>query len=255
MKEPKGVLLIDDEETILSLLKRVLEIRHSDVDVTTATTGEEGVRQFENSRPFLTFLDLALPDINGIEVLQRIRQIDPEANVIMLTGMSDIAMEAKARDNGAMDFLRKGLGIEVFIKTFENALKRAAEPQDKQELGRILVVDDDAFSRDFLGKFLRNKDFEVQVAESGREAIEILKKERPHIVLLDINMPEMDGFETLRQIRELDKEIGIIMITGAEDQASRTKLSELGASDIIMKPFNLEYLETSVLSKIISMTW
>ncbi|MBD3166830.1 response regulator [bacterium] len=118
--------------------------------------------------------------------------------------------------------------------------------------GRILIVDDETDITDFLAEFFRLKEYEPAVAHSGPEAVEKVKSFNPHIVLLDVRMPGQDGIETLKQIRQLDSDIGVIMVTAVQEISIGREALKLGASDFVTKPIDLEYLETSVLVKIIS---
>lgn len=116
---------------------------------------------------------------------------------------------------------------------------------------KILVVDDEQAICNVLKKFLIQKGYEAVSAFSGEEAIRKVKEERPHLVLLDIKMPGMDGIETLEKIRELDKEVGIVMITAVKDEEMGRKCIELGAYDYIIKPFSLDYLEKVLIVKLL----
>ncbi len=118
--------------------------------------------------------------------------------------------------------------------------------------GRILIVDDEKDITDFLAAFFRMKDYQPDVAHSGPEAIEKLKDFKPHIVLLDVRMPEMDGIETLREIRKIDPDVGVIMVTAVQEISIGREALKLGAADFVTKPIDLEYLETTVMVKIIN---
>jgi len=121
-------------------------------------------------------------------------------------------------------------------------------------MARILVVDDEQEVCDMLEKFLTIKGYEVSTALSGEDALALIKKERPHIVLLDIRMPEMDGIECLERIKEIDKEIGVIMITAIKQDDVGKKAMELGAYDYITKPLSLQYLQDCLMVKLLQMT-
>ena len=121
-------------------------------------------------------------------------------------------------------------------------------------MARVLVVDDEPQGVELLCEFLRGKDYQVSTATDGREALRLVKEERPHLVLLDICMPGMDGLEVLRQIREIDREVGVIMVTALHEEAIGRQAMTLGAYDYITKPVDLQYLETSVWHKIVEMT-
>lgn len=124
--------------------------------------------------------------------------------------------------------------------------------EEMENKGRILIVDDEKDITDFLAAFFRIKEYEPDVAHSGKEALEKLSSFKPHIILLDVRMPKMDGIETLREIRKVDPDVGVIMVTAVQEIAVGREALKLGAADFVTKPINLEYLETTVLVKIIN---
>lgn len=120
-------------------------------------------------------------------------------------------------------------------------------------LPRILVVDDEKDIVDFLSVELARRDFEVDTALSGEEAIEKIKANRPHLMLLDIRMPGMGGIEALRRAKEIDPRIGVIMVTAVHDEETAKRAVSLGAHDYITKPIDFNYLNLVVMTKIIDM--
>ena len=116
---------------------------------------------------------------------------------------------------------------------------------------RILVVDDEIEVCNVLRDFLTVKGYEVYTASDGRSAVAKVKEIRPHIVLLDIMMPGMDGLETLKEIRKADPRVGVIMVTAIFDEELGKRAIELGAYDYITKPVSLDYLETVLRVKMI----
>ena len=113
---------------------------------------------------------------------------------------------------------------------------------------KILIVDDEIDVCDFVKNFFEERDFQVFTALGGSDALRVLRKEKPDIILLDIRMKEMDGIETLKRIRQLDKNIKVIMVTAVEEQDKMDAARKLGASEYITKPLILENLEATVLS-------
>ena len=107
---------------------------------------------------------------------------------------------------------------------------------------RILLVDDDRKNSEFLRKFLEVEDYEVFYAENGRKGLEAFSSSRPDLVLLDINMPLMNGFELARKVREQDREVLIFFLTDRTEKADRLKGFELKGNDYIPKPFYPEEL-------------
>lgn len=114
---------------------------------------------------------------------------------------------------------------------------------------KLLIVDDELDVREFAANFFRKRKVEVTIASSGEEAIELLEKQKPHLILLDIKMPGIDGFETLKRIREKDKNIKVVMVTGRkpEDEFAFQRCQQLGALDYIHKPLELDELERVVM--------
>ncbi len=115
----------------------------------------------------------------------------------------------------------------------------------------IVVIDDDMVNLKMAGRILSQNHMRVTAMRSGRALLDYAKENRPDLILLDIHMPEMDGFETLVKLRELEKKMGfeeipVIFLTADEDQASETKGLSLGAMDFIKKPFVPEVLTLRV---------
>jgi two-component system response regulator (stage 0 sporulation protein F) len=113
-------------------------------------------------------------------------------------------------------------------------------------LGKVLVVDDEPDVRQLLYDFLTGRDYDVVLAAGGLEAIDIVEREKPDLVLLDVVMPGMNGVETLRRIAEIDPPLRVIMVTANADIGLTSRLLAMGAVDYIPKPFDLEYLEQAV---------
>jgi len=124
----------------------------------------------------------------------------------------------------------------------------------KKTVCKILTVDDQMGIDSFFYEFFTARNYEVFNATSGKEAIKIVQKEKPRIILLDINMGGgMDGIETLKKIKEIDKDAIVIMVTGVKDDDVMHKAKELGAADYITKPLSLEYLDKVVLLKFVNL--
>ncbi|MBI4733251.1 MAG: response regulator, partial [Rubrobacteridae bacterium] len=109
-------------------------------------------------------------------------------------------------------------------------------------MAQILVSEDDPLIRETLEYSLKGAGFDVSIAENGIEKKKKIKEIKPDIILLDLLMPEIDGFEVSKRVREFDESIPIIMITALEDQRSKLKGFSAGADDYITKPFSVEEL-------------
>ena len=108
---------------------------------------------------------------------------------------------------------------------------------------KILVVDDEQGILDLLKKVLGKESYEVKTALNGQAAIKMVKEEKLDLVILDIKMPGIDGVETLKQIKWLNKKIIVIMLTAYGTLDSAKEALKLGAHDYITKPFKLDYIK------------
>jgi DNA-binding response OmpR family regulator len=122
------------------------------------------------------------------------------------------------------------------------------QSSDVMTKGKILIVDDEADILHFLELVLRERGYEVTTAASGREAIELARKVRPDLMLLDIMMPQMDGWEVLKLLRvdELTAQIPVAMVSARTDPKDRVQGLQEGAVDYICKPFSLDDLIAKV---------
>ena len=120
-------------------------------------------------------------------------------------------------------------------------------------MSKILVVDDEAQICKLLKNFLELKDYDVITASSGKEALEKIK-EKPDIVLLDVMMPDMNGLQVLRKVKEIAPSIEVVMVTGLADQDIAIESLKKGAFDYITKPIDFNHLEDVIGIKIIQMS-
>ncbi len=115
---------------------------------------------------------------------------------------------------------------------------------------KILIVDDEPKACEQLELFFKAKGFEVTTATSGEEALSKLKRERPHVILLDVRMPGVSGIEVLRRAKELDPAVGAIMVTAVQDEGVFKEALKEGAFDYLTKPIDLGNLESKVTLKL-----
>ena len=116
---------------------------------------------------------------------------------------------------------------------------------------KILVVDDEQAVCKELRKFLKGKGYSVLEAYSGDEAIEVYKRESPDVVLLDIRMPGKDGIETLHELKALDPDVSVIMVTAVYEEELAKQAMVEGAFDYITKPIDPDYLDMALMTKLV----
>ncbi len=118
---------------------------------------------------------------------------------------------------------------------------------------KLLIVDDEAEICEFLKSFFEDRDFKVATAHNGIAALEQVERFQPDVVLLDIQMPGMDGLQTLKKMKDTHPKLKVIMVTAVETQEKIEEAMRLGADNYITKPLSLEYLEKDVQDKIDSL--
>lgn len=115
---------------------------------------------------------------------------------------------------------------------------------------RVLVIDDDQSVLDFLKTFFDNLSHDTVVVSSAKEGLKQLVVNPPDLILLDIMMPDKDGLTLLKEIKELDKDVSVAMITAYRDAEHVIDAFRLGAMDCLLKPFNLDYIQNTVLPRV-----
>ncbi len=255
------ILVVDDERLICDLLRSVLA-GHGH-EVLMAMNGREGLELFKKHRPRFTLLDLRMPEMNGIEVLKQIRAIDPQAAVLILTAWGSDALEQQARQLGVVDFLSKGLSLDVLVAAMERTLQQTAQAASPAQAAApggapqaapvaagdgdfILVVDDEPQIRDLLKRFLSLRGYKVRVASDGQQALTMVEQEAPQLIVLDVYMPGINGVEVLRQLRRRKFTGGVILLTGSQDDKLLQEALDLGSVDVMGKPVDLERLALAI---------
>jgi CheY-like chemotaxis protein len=208
------ILVIDDDPIARELLVRTLELDGR--DVVTAASGKEGLDLARQLKPSLITLDILMPEMDGWTVLQKLKA-DPDLEHIPVIMASIVADKNMGYTLGAVESLTKPIDRKLLLQT----VHQFADPQGK---GHVLVVEDDEPTRTLQRRTLRESGWDVSEAENGAVGLERLSERKPDLILLDLMMPVMDGFEfvqTLRQNEE-NRSIPIIVIT-AKDLSSEDR--------------------------------
>jgi signal transduction histidine kinase/CheY-like chemotaxis protein len=206
---PAGtVLVIDDERATHELLERELGARG--YHVLHASGGREGLRLVQETRPDAITLDIIMPELDGWTVLRELKA-DTELRdipVILVTILGDKEMGYTL---GAADYLTKPIDTDALLRSLGRFL-----PFDRQS--HVLIVDDDPATRDMLRRTVAKGGWTTVEASDGREALAQLERATPAIVLLDLMMPEVDGFEVLEamRVKEAWRQIPVIIITAKD---------------------------------------
>jgi two-component system, NtrC family, sensor kinase len=254
----EAILLIDDSITFREALKDALE--QASYRILVAGSGEEGLRIAADARPAAIVVDGQLPGIDGGTVIRRIR-LDGALRgtpCLLLTGAEDQGAEVRALDSGADAFVRKDENIGVVLARISAMLRSAGEQSARQVTTslqgpkKVLAVDDSETYLQQLAEALRAEGYEVILARSGEEALELLAVQPVDCVLLDLMMPGVGGRETCRRLKcvPVVREIPIIMLTAIEDRSAMIQGLDAGADDYIAKSSDFDLVRARVLAQI-----
>jgi signal transduction histidine kinase/CheY-like chemotaxis protein len=201
------VLVIDDNVTAHELITRMLT--PEGFRVVTATSGDQGLRLALAEQPLAIILDVMMPAMDGWEVLAKLKA-DPELAAIPVIMQTMIDDQKRGYALGATDYVLKPVDRERLLATLRSHTGRAS--------GSVLVIEDDADTREMVCRGLRRAGWVTHEAPNGRVALERMRTEMPEAILLDLMMPEMDGFRFLDEVRaeEAWKAVPIIVLTAKE---------------------------------------
>ncbi|RJP26376.1 MAG: response regulator [Candidatus Omnitrophota bacterium] len=248
------LLLVDDEEEFLQAASRALERRN--FVVSAAPNGITALEMIKTESFDVVVLDVKMPDIDGIEVFEQIRNSYPELPVIILTGHPSIADAFTTSKNGIADYLSKPVDMDqlaqkvrqVFTEAKKNAAGNDAMNGSTDAAGpiRVLIVDDETELLDSLQKIFTRRKMITFTANSGAAALELLKDKLVDVMILDVKMPEMDGLEVLRRVKEKYPSIQIILLSGHPSVEAAVKGVKLGANEYMKKPPDIRELVRTV---------
>ena len=248
-------LLVVEDDTVLRR-EIVKLIGNGDVHTTAVASGEEVIAALREKRFDCMILDIGLPDMSGFELLDRLEKEDGIGipPVIVYTGRELSREEHERLYHYTDSIIIKGVkSVERLLDETALFLHRvvAKMPDDKRKMianlyeqdamfvgKKVLIVDDDMRNAFALSKILSEKKMEVAIANTGFRALEILDEEEVDLVLMDIMMPEMDGYEAMRRIRAQEKywRLPVIALTAKAMPEDKGRCMEAGASDYLAKP-------------------
>jgi CheY-like chemotaxis protein len=233
------VLMIDDDPTARQLLKRYLT--REGFRVVEAGDGASGLALAEAQRPDVITLDVLMPSMDGWAVLSALKGNPAVADipVVMVTVMDERNIGFAM---GASDYLTKPIDRDRLVSTLRRYAPDSGEPV-------VLVVEDDSATRGMMRRALEQAGWSVAEARHGREGLRRMSETTPAVVLLDLIMPEMDGFEFLEAMRarEESRQTPVIVVTAKDLTDDDRRRLNGGVERIIQKsPHHMEDLSAEV---------
>lgn len=256
------VLIIEDNIGARNVMKRYLE--QFGIKPETTSSAEQGLELIEKSTAKNLYkfiiMDLSLPGMSGTEAAKIIRESysADQLPIILVTATELGEAISKASKSGINKILTKPLRqsilFDVIMDLFENQELKQVEPEPTTEIPRefkgykALLVEDNPVNRQVAIQILEDSNIEIETATNGIEALSKLKESKFDIVLMDIQMPEMDGYETTKIIRRemALTSLPIIAMTAHAMRGDRDKCLNAGMDDYIPKPIDRENLFNSI---------
>ncbi|MBW2101352.1 MAG: response regulator [Deltaproteobacteria bacterium] len=211
------ILLVDDEAKFLDSISE--RVRLKGFEPLPARSGGEALEIARNTQLHAAVVDLKMPDMDGLTVITKLKEIQPDIRTVLLTGFGDDKVREAAEALDAVYFEKDEMG------RFWSFLTGMGTKDF-----RVLLVDDEKKFLDTLSDRVRLKGFEPIAAQSGREALEIARKTKIHAAVVDLKMPGMDGLVTITKLKEIQPDIKTVLLTGFGDDKVKEAAEAIDAA-------------------------
>lgn len=254
----KKILIVDDVASNIHMLSTMLK---EDYSIVAAKNGRKAIELAnKEQKPDLVLLDVMMPDMNGYEVCKALKECDETRHipVIFVSSLCDNEEHEKVLDCGGDDYLPKPVTkdnlhnkVKMQLRLGDYIQNRYSSEKGKNmsvEKAKVLIVDDAPENIQIAVEILKDN-YTVSVATSGEKALAMIEDGlNPDLILLDIIMPDLDGFQVCTRLKENEqfKNIPIIFLTILENEHDMVKGLELGAVDYVTKPFESKVLKARV---------
>ncbi|MBT8079927.1 MAG: response regulator [Gammaproteobacteria bacterium] len=264
-----SVLLVDDNDVNLAVAREMLAVQGYNVAV--ARDGVQAVAAVKEQVFDAILMDCHMPEMDGFEATQRIREFERGASreptpIIALTAHALEGDRERCIDAGMDEYLSKPFTKLQLQSVVDEQIRRPADPASAQDpepstpasdvmrgipgssKGLVLVVDDNKVNQQVAQSMLKSIGFETRCAENGNQALAAIGAEEFDLILMDCHMPELDGYETTREIRRREEKaaatvrIPIVAVTADFLESNRQSCIDAGMDDYVMKPFTQQQL-------------
>ena len=256
LKKDSNILIVDDDEPTLNLIIGAIE--QAGYNAIAESHSSKVMEMIENIDLDLAIIDLDMPEIDGFDLIKKIKT-NPKFTklpIVIYTGKENYKDDLKKIEGMFADLLEKAsTNIEDLSETITAMINSYDEPPPKEEViadtdsdtTKILLVEDYKHSQIIVTRLLKKNGYEsIVVVENGAEAVEEVKKQKFDLILMDMQMPVMNGFEATQKIREMPdyKDTPIVALTAFAMKGDREKCLDAGATDYIPKPIDsTEFIE------------
>lgn len=222
------ILIVDDDKDAADSLAELFEME--DHTVTVVYSGQEAINAYTKLDFDVAFMDIMMPGKNGVESFFEIRKLKPEAKVFMMTGYSVEQLVKQAIDHGAMGVIGKPVDPRKVLSMLDEV-----KPH-----GIVLIAEDDPEFGPQLEEVIATSGFACKLVKSGSEALQMVSENAVDVMILDLNLPVIDGIEVYSKLQNDNHAIPTIIITGhAADHAdSLSTMRDMSITGVLNKPFD-----------------
>jgi len=228
------VMIVDDDRDLAESLAELIEMHGHKVSI--ASNGKEALERFHQQDFDVTFMDVRMPVMNGVDSFLAMRRLRPSAKVIMMTGFRE-PMVAKALENGALGLLNKPFRLEDLLEKLTEATKPV-----------VLLVDDDPDFADGLSELLIEHGYKTAIAGDGKTALDRVRSGGVDVLILDLRLPVMDGIDVYRKLMEQGRPPPTIIVSASLDKNrdSVDALRSVSVKDCFSKPVDPQALLSTI---------
>lgn len=255
-----AILIVDDEADVCRSLGNLLKDEGHNVD--SVLSAEDGIIMVKENKYDCIISDLWMLGKDGFEFFREIRAMGVKTPVIMMSGHATEEIKKKALEMGINNFVFKPFRIDSLFSILDKLLGKKEVPKDAAPVkraidampskqkgtsrGRILVVDDNEVVRRTLSDVLDDNGYSVDTASDGDDAIAMIRANYYDVVLMDINMPRMNGVEAVKRIKAISPKIFVVMMTGEAQESVVQESIEYGGYVCLRKPFSYDTFIKSI---------
>lgn len=239
----KKILIVDDEQDIREIIK--IPLLQDGFQILEASNGKDAIELAKKEKPDLITLDIMMPNLDGFQVAKIIKE-DPQTANIPIIILSVLSQDKEKLIQGIADYISKPFKPDELVTKIKEVIDKTGLTNKSKN---ILVVDDDPDVIDIITISLKDKGFSLVSASNGVEALEKLKIFIPNLIVLDVHMPKMNGYELIKRLKKEPKfdSIPIIVLTGT--YISKKDIAHgltLGATKYLTKPFTIDTLVNEI---------
>jgi len=233
MEGKASILIVDDNASLCKMMSFVLG--RKGYAVTTAKDGMEAITRVKERSFDITFMDIKMPLMDGVETYRRLKKLRPEGVVVMMTAYAVEDLVQQALQEGAYGIIYKPLDTEKVVALVERL-------REVREGALILVVDDDPGTCITLTNILNKKGYKTGIAHTGEEAIDMAQEKAYDIIFIDMKLPTINGLETYLAIKDISPEAVAIVMTAYRQEMADLVGEALNntAYACIYKPLDME---------------